>query len=153
MQWSRRTVLAAVPVVLAGCGRSFRANSVPGGLFIENERDRSVTVSVSAARLSPQERTVSGGETPSPTPETPGASAVESPELTGEYTVAAGGTRGVPDFFPTAATWAVDIVVDADSGGRARIQVYDAVPGPTGADTIRILVGPENVTARATTVD
>jgi hypothetical protein len=45
------------------------------------------------------------------------------------------------------------VVVDDDSGNRARIELYEAIPGPTGADTIRILVGPEDVTARATTVD
>jgi hypothetical protein len=153
MQRSRRTVLAAVPIVLAGCGRSFRDNSVPGGLSIENERDRTVTVSVSAARLPPKETAASGGPTPSPTPETPDASAVASPELTGEYEVQGGGNRGVSDYFPTAAHWAVEVVVDDDSGNRARIQLYEAIPGPTGADTIRILVGPDNVTARATTVD
>lgn len=151
MQRSRRTVLASLPIFLAGCGRSFRENAVPGGLFIENRRSGRVTVSVRAARLPPQETAASGEATP--TPETPPATAVESADLTGEYAVGAGATRGVPDFFPEAGRWAVEVSVDEDSGNRARIQLYEAIPGPSGADTIRILVRQDDVTARATTVD
>ena len=153
MQRSRRTVLASLPVVLAGCGRSFRQNSVPGGLYIENRRRRRVTVTVRAARLPPQETAIGTEATPTDTPDTPPAEAVADPTRTGEYEVGAGGERGVPDFFPRAGRWAVEAVVGDDSGNRTRIELYTAIPGPTGADTVRIRVTPGDVTAQATTVD
>jgi hypothetical protein len=153
MQRSRRTVLASLPVVLAGCGRSFRQNSVPGGLFIENRRRQQVTVTVRAARLTPQETAAGTDATPTERPDTPPAEAVASPSLTGEYEVAAGTERGIPDFFPEAGHWALEAVVGDDDGNRTRIELYAAIPGPTGADTVRIRVSPGDVTARATTVD
>lgn len=153
MQRSRRTVLASLPVVLAGCGRSFRENSVPGGLAIENRRKRRVTVTVRAKRLPPQETVVGTEATPTERPDTPPAEAVDDPTRTAEYTVRAGNERGVPDFFPRAGRWAVEVAVGDDSGNRTRIELYAAIPGPTGADTVRIRVTPGDVTARATTVD
>ncbi|MFB6220152.1 MAG: hypothetical protein ABEH90_01820 [Halolamina sp.] len=151
MQRSRRTVLAAVPTLLAGCGRSFRQNSVPGGLFIENQRDQGVTVTVKAAPLPPMETPVDG--TPSPTPETPADEVLESPTVSGTHEVAAGNDKGVPDFFPEAGRWAVEATVEDGGGGRARIELHAAIPGPTGADTVHIQVTPEGVTAEASTVD
>lgn len=153
MQRSRRTVLASLPVVLAGCGRSFRQNSVPGGLYIENRRRRRVTVAVRAARLPPQRTPTDGEATPTERPETPPGEAVEEPSLTEEYAVGAGQERAVPDFFPRAGNWAVEAVVGDDSGNRTRIELYAALPGPAGADTVRIRVTPDDVTADATTVD
>ena len=157
MQRSRRTVLAALPVVLAGCGRSFRQNSVPGGLYIQNSRQRAVTVSVRAALLPPKETSVSRGPTEAatatPTPETPAAEAVETPTKTGEYEVGAGESHGVPEFFEEAGRWAIETTVGNDSGNRTRVELYAAIPGPTGADTVHIRVRPGDVTAEATTVD
>ncbi|WP_054583487.1 hypothetical protein [Halolamina pelagica] len=51
MHRSRRAVLASIPVALAGCGRSFRENTVPGGLHLRNRRGEPVTVSIRAAVL------------------------------------------------------------------------------------------------------
>lgn len=153
MQRSRRTVLASLPVVLAGCGRSFRKNSVPGGLAIQNRRRRPVTVTVRAARLPPRGTAGDEGPTPTETPETPPAAAVEPPDLTGEYEVQPGEDRAVPNFFPDAGRWAVEAIVGDDGDNRARIELYAAIPGPAGADTVRIRVTPDGVTARATTVD
>ena len=147
MQLPRRGILAAVPTLLAGCGRSLRDNSVPGGLRIENRRSRAVTVSVSASRR-PAEET--DGRTDSPTPETP--TAFEDASLTGEYEVPADDTRAVPDFFPGGGQWAVEAVVDDQRGGT-RIELYASVPGPAGTDTVRIRVTPDGVTAEASTVD
>ncbi|MEF8800961.1 MAG: hypothetical protein V5A38_13905 [Halolamina sp.] len=39
-------MLAALPLVLAGCGRSLRTNVVPGGLYLEDRRQQAVTVTV-----------------------------------------------------------------------------------------------------------
>lgn len=155
MQRSRRTVLAALPVVLAGCGRSLRENAVPGGLYLENRRRRQVTVTVKAALL-PAPETAPGVDeaTPSPTPETPAADAVAEPTLTGTYEVGANGTHAVRDFFPEAGRWAIEAVVDGDGDvGRARIELHAAVPGPTGADTVRLRIDGDGITATATTVD
>lgn len=153
MQRSRRTVLASLPVVLAGCGRSFRQNSVPGGLYIENSRQQQVTVSVRAARLSSKGTAIGTELTPTERPDTPPAEAIDSPSQTGEYEVPAGGEHGVPDFFPEAGHWAVEATVGDDSGNRTKIELYTAIPGPTGADTVRIRVTPGDVTVEATTVD
>lgn len=157
MQRSRRTILAALPVALAGCGRSFRQNSVPGGLYIQNSRQRAVTVSVRATLLPPKETSVSRGPTEAatatPTPETPPGDALESPTKTGEYDVGAGENHGVPGFFEEAGRWVVEATVGNDGGNRTRIKLYTAIPGPTGADTVHIRVRPGNVTAEATTVD
>lgn len=153
MQRSRRTVLASLPVVLAGCGRSFRQNSVPGGLYLVNRRRRLVTVTVRAAKLPPKETAAGTEATPTETPGTPPAEAVNSPDVTGEHEVRPGTERGVPDFFPEAGRWAVEALVGDDSGNRTRIELYTAIPGPTGADTVRIGVTPGDVTAQATTVD
>lgn len=153
MQRSRRTVLASLPLALAGCTRTFRENTVPGGLYVENRRQQAVTVTVRAARLPPKETVADGEPTPTDTPETPPADAVGTPDQTGEYEVAAGSQRAVPDFFPTADRWAVEVVVGDDGGNRTRIELYAAIPGPAGADTVRIRVKPDDVTAEATTVD
>lgn len=155
MKRSRRTVLAALPVVLAGCGRSLRENAVPGGLYLENRRRRPVTVAVNAALLPPPETAAAvDGATPSPTPETPAADAVAEPSLTGTYEVAANGTQAVQDFFPEAGHWAVEAVVEGDGEvGRARIELHAAIPGPTGADTVRLRIDGNSLTAAATTVD
>lgn len=159
MQRSRRAVLAAVPVALAGCGRSFRENTVPGGLDVRNRRDERVTVSVRAAPL-PEPEEGGGGAgiaaSPTDTPETPRDAALEAPELTGEYRIGPESRRRVPDFFPRGGRWAFEAVVDseADSNGdRARIALHAALPGPTGADTMLVTVRRRRVTARATTVD
>lgn len=151
MQRSRRTVLASLPVVLAGCSRRFRQNAVPGGLYIQNSRRRAVTVVVRAARRPPNRTAGDGGQTPTETPETPAA--VESPDQTGEYEVGPGDERAVPNFFPEAGRWAVEAVVGDDSGNRVRIELYAAIPGPTGADTVRIQVSENGVDVRATTRD
>lgn len=155
MQRSRRTVLAALPLVLAGCGRSFRENSVPGGLYFQNRRRRTVTVSVDAALLPPRGTDAAGRDgTPSPTPETPVADAVADPSVSGTYDVAGKEERAVPDFFPEAGRWAVEAVVEGNGAlGRARIELHAAIPGPTGADTVRLRLDADGLTAEATTVD
>jgi hypothetical protein len=155
MQRSRRTVLAALPVVLAGCGRSVRENAVPGGLYLENRRSQPVTVDVEAALLPTQETPAAGAEdTPSQTPETPEADAVAGPNVTGTYEVRANANRGVPDFFPEAGHWAVEAVVEGGGDlGRTRIELHAAIPGPTGADTVRLRIDEQGITAEATTVD
>lgn len=155
MQRSRRTVLAALPLALAGCGRSLRENAVPGGLYLENQRQQAVTVSVEAALLPPQRGDAAGTEaTPSPTPETPVADAVADPNVSGTYEVSATDNRGVPDFFPEPGRWVVEAVVEGtDDLGRARIELHAAIPGPTGADTVRLRIDGDGITAEATTVD
>jgi hypothetical protein len=155
MQRSRRTVLVALPALLAGCGRSLRPNSVPGGLFIENRRDSQVTITVQAAVLPPKETAID--ETPSPTPETPGGDVVESPEVSGTYDVGGGEDKAVPDFFPRAGRWAVEAVLESEGTntdfGRARIELHASIPGPTGADGISIEIDEDGLTAEASTVD
>lgn len=155
MQRSRRTVLAALPLVLAGCGRSLRENAVPGGLYLENRRRRPVSVTVEAATLPPPETAAAGEETtPTATPETPEADAVADPSVTETFDVDANATRAVPDFFPDAGRWAVEAVVEGDGEyGRARIELHAAIPGSAGADTVRLRVDDEGITAQATTVD
>lgn len=155
MQRSRRTVLAALPLVVAGCGRSLRENAVPGGLYLENRRGRPVTVRVEAAMLPTPETPEAGDEaTPSPTPETPEADVVADPSVSGTYEVDANAERAVPDFFPETGRWAVEAVVEGDGDfGRARIELHAAIPGPTGADTVRLRIDGEGLTAEATTVD
>lgn len=154
MQRSRRTVLAALPLVLAGCGRSFRENTVPGGLSIENRRRRAVTITVKAALIpSPETDAAGTAESATETPETPVEDAVADPSVTRTFDVGAAETRAVPDFFPEAGRWAVEAVVEGDDLGRARIELYAAIPGPTGADTVRLHVDRDGVTAEATTVD
>lgn len=156
MQRSRRAVLAAVPVALAGCGRSLRDNAVPGGLHLRNRRSETVTVSVRAALL--PERQTDGGDgagvtdSPTATPATPRDAALDSPDVTGEYAVPAGDERAVPDFFPDPGRWGIEAVVDG-GGDRTRIRLHAAIPGPTGADTVVIRLTADGVTAEATTVD
>lgn len=152
MQRSRRAVLAAVPVALAGCGRSFRENAVPGGVHIRNQRRKSVSVAVRAALL--PERDSGAQASPTETPETPRDPVFENAAVTGEYTVAADTQRAVPDFFPEPGHWAFEAVVDAENEtDRTRIELHAALPGPTGADSIVVRVTPEGTTAAATTVD
>lgn len=156
MQPTRRAVLAAVPVALAGCGQSFRENPVPGGLQIRNRRRESVTVAVRAALL-PDRGADDAAVTASPheTPSTPRDQSLEDPDATGGYTVAAEQNRAVSDFFPESGRWAFEAVVDAEDAemDRTRIQLHAALPGPTGADTVVVRVTGRGVTARATTVD
>ncbi|NHX35477.1 MULTISPECIES: hypothetical protein [Halolamina] len=147
MHWSRRAVLASLPVALAGCGRSFRENTVPGGLHLRNRRAESVTVSVRAAVVPDHE---TGDATASPA--TPKDRTLDDPEVTEEYRVQARGERAVADFFPSPGRWAFEAVVDAD-GDRSRIELHAALPGPTGADTMLVTVRERGVTARATTAD
>jgi len=158
MQRSRRAVLASIPVALAGCGRSFRDNTVPGGLYIRNQRAEAVTVAVRAALLPP----LGGGggagvtESPTATPATPRDGALDDPGATGEYAVEPEEERAVPDFFPEPGRWAFEAVVsfeDGSEGDRTRIQLHAAVPGPTGADTIVVRITDRGVAARATTID
>lgn len=152
MQRSRRTVLAAVPTLVAGCGRSLRDNTVPGGLFIENRRSQTVTVTVQATELPPKQTAVE--ETASPTPETPRDDVFESTEVSGTYEVPARQDKAVPDFFPRAGRWGIEAVVEGDGDiGRARIELYAAIPGPTGADTVEIRVGSEGLSAEASRTD
>lgn len=159
MQRSRRAVLAAVPAVaLAGCGRSLRQNTVPGGLDIRNGRSESVTVAVRAAVLPPLETESGGigGNDPTDTPATPRDADLESPDATGEYAVDAGGNRRVPDFFPRAGRWGVEVVLNPDSDAaadRTRIELHASLPGPTGADTLVVEVTNGGLRAEATTVD
>lgn len=155
MQRSRRAVLAALPVALAGCGRSLRANTVPGGLHLRNRRTDAVTVSVRAAVLPPL-RTAGegpGGPTVTATPETPTDELLANPDASGEYEVPGDGERAVPNFFPRAGRWGVEAVVVGGGGDRTRILLHAAIPGPTGSDTLVVTIDDEDVTAEATTVD
>ena len=160
MQRSRRAVLAAVPVALAGCGRSFRENTVPGGLHVRNRRSEPVTVVVRAARLPEIDGRDGGGvgitESPTATPATPRDADLDDPDATGELRIRAEGERVAPEFFPRAGRWAFEAVVDSENGSdgdRTRIVLHAALPGPTGADTMLVTVRRRRVTARATTVD
>ena len=160
MQRSRRAVLAAVPVALAGCGRSLRENTVPGGLDVRNRRSEAVTVSVRAALLPELEENDGGGvgitESPTATPATPRDADLDDPAASGEYRVGPESERRVPDFFPRGGRWAFEAVVDAENAGdgdRTRIVLHTALPGPAGADTMLVTVRQRRVTARATTVD
>lgn len=159
MQRSRRAVLAAVPVALAGCGRSLRENAVPGGLHLRNRRTASVTVAVRAAKLPPLQTATDdgiGGATVTSTPATPRDADLDPPDATGEYTVGAGAERAVPDFFGEPGRWGVEVVLDPDAesaSDRTRIQLYAALPGPTGADSVIVEITDEGITAEATTVD
>jgi hypothetical protein len=153
-------VLAAVPVALAGCGRSLRNNTVPGGLDIRNRRSEPVTVSVRAGLLPEPESGGGGGagitESPTETPETPRDDHLEDPEASGEFSVPADGERRVPDFFPRGGRWAFEAVVSAESGDdgdRTRIVLHAALPGPAGADTMLVTVRQRRVTVRATEID
>lgn len=160
MQRSRRAVLAAIPVALAGCGQSFRENPVPGGLHIRNRRTEPVTLAVRAARLPELRENDNGGarltESPTATPVTPRDAAFDPPDVTGEYELAPEEEHPVPDFFPQSGRWAVEAVLNLDSennGDRTRIVLHAALPGPAGADSIVIRVSNDGLTAEATTVD
>jgi len=147
MHRSRRAVLASIPIALAGCGRSFRENTVPGGLYLRNRRGEPVTVSVRATVLpEPQP----GAATASPS--TPDDRSLADPDVTGEFRVQPHSERAVGAFFPSAGRWAFEAVID-DDGDRSRIELHAALPGPTGADTMLVTVRERGVTARATTVD
>ena len=159
MQRSRRAVLATLPAVaLAGCGRSIRQNTVPGGIEIRNRRTESVTVAVRAAVLPPLE-TGGGGigvATPTETPVTPRDEDLEDPDASGEYVVDAGATHAVPDFFTRAGRWGVEAVLNPDEEGegeRIRIELHTSLPGPAGVDTVIVEATNEGLTAEATTVD
>ncbi len=151
MHRSRRTVLAALPTLLAGCGRSFRENTVPGGLVIENELEQTMTVTVRASLLQPPE-TAQGG-TPVTTPETPPETVFESPDESGSFDVPASTENAIPDFFPSEGRWAVEAAIEDDGFGRTRIELHAAIPGPTGADSVIVTVDEDGVAAEATTVD
>lgn len=158
MQRSRRAVLAAVPVALAGCGRSLRENTVPGGLHLRNNRSEPATVAVRAALL-PTRSTATDGigdATATETPETPRDADLDPPDVTGEYTVEARGERAVPEFFGEPGRWAVEVVLVPESAGvsdRTRIELYASLPGPTGADSVIVEIGENGISADATTVD
>jgi|AntRauTorcE11898_2_1112593.scaffolds.fasta_scaffold03387_4 hypothetical protein len=159
MQRSRRAVLATIPVALAGCGRSLRKNTVPGGLHIRNSRSESATVAVRAALLPPLPASSDngvGGATATPIPETPRDADLEPPDVTDEFTVDAGQKRAVPDFFSEPGRWGVEVVLDpgAESAmDRTRIELYASIPGPAGADSVIVEITPGGITAEATTVD
>lgn len=159
MQRSRRAILAAVPVALAGCGQSLRENTVPGGLDIRNRRSGSITVAVRAAVL-PELRTEGGDgvgqDSATSTPVTPRDADLEPPDASGEYTVAAESALTVPDFFSRAGRWGVEAVLNPDAEAAAdwtRIELFAALAGPTGADTLVVEATADGLTARATTVD
>lgn len=152
MQPSRRGIVrgvAAAFVGLAGCGRSLRENSVPGGLMLRNKSAGDVTITVRAA-LRPQP-TDTVTSTPTATDRT--ATPLERPELTETFAVDAGSQLAVPDFFPRAGEWAVEAVVDGRMG-QTDIELHASIPGPTGADTVVVTVLPGGrVDAEATQVD
>lgn len=147
MHRSRRAVLASIPVALAGCGRSFRENAVPGGLHLRNRRGEPVTVSIRAAVL-PEP----GAGAATASPGTPDDRSLADPDVTEEFRLRPRSERPVGAFFPSAGRWAFEAVVD-DDGDRSRIELHAALPGPTGADTMLVTVRERGVTARATTVD
>ncbi|MBP1985748.1 hypothetical protein [Halolamina salifodinae] len=159
MQRSRRAVLAAIPVALAGCGRSLRENTVPGGLQLRNSRSESATVAVRAALLPPLPSATDddiGEVTATATPATPRDADLDPPDATGEYTVEPGEERVVPDFFGEPGRWGVEVVLDPDAeaaSDRTRIDLYASLPGPTGADTVIVEITDDGITAEATTVD
>lgn len=159
MQRSRRAVLATIPVALAGCTRSFRENTVPGGLHLRNSRSESATVAVRAALLPPLPSETGdgiGAATATPIPATPRDADLEPPDVTDEFTVEAGRNRAVPDFFSEAGRWGVEAVLNPDAeaaSDRTRIQLYASLPGPTGADTVIVEITDDGITAEATTVD
>lgn len=152
MYRSRRTVLAALPTLLAGCSRSFRENKVPGGLLIDNGVEQDVTVTVRASLLLSPESPQAG--TPESTPETPRKTEFEQPDESGTYDVPASTQKAVPDFFTREGRWAVEAAVEDDGDfGRTRIELHAAIPGPTGADSVIISVDEDGVAAEATNVD
>lgn len=147
---SRRGLLRAAAVgglgALAGCGRSVRRNSVPGGLELLNRRPDPVTVSVRAT-------TVEEVETPSGDDAEPTPRAIDPVVLEGTYDVDPRTERAVPNFFPGGDAY----LVEASEGGatdRTALRLYDSVPGPAGADTVivRLREGGE-LTAMATKID
>lgn len=160
MQRSRRAVLAAIPVALAGCGRSLRDNAVPGGLHIRNRRTETISVAVRAAQLPELQENEGGGagvtESPTETPATPRDEQLDPPDVTGEYEVEPDEEHAVPDFFPRPGRWAVEAVLNPESendGDRTRIVLHAALPGPAGADSVVIRVTDDGLTAEATEVD
>lgn len=156
MQPTRRSVLVGTGTLLAGCGRSLRENSVPGGLELTNRRKSPVTVEVRASRragvpdgsIGSSQTSITSATTTLETPES-----VESPDVAGEYEVPAGDQRAVPDFFPEPGRWVVEVVV-ADQTARTRIELVASIPGPAGIDTVLVSAHPGGrVSAEATQVD
>lgn len=144
---SRRSLLASLSVAgLAGCGRRFRNNPVPGGLELRNRGEDPRTVSVTAAVVPGPQETPQDADTPTPEP---------SPAATDVFSVAGDETRAVPDFFPEGAAFRVTATVaGTEASAELFVRLYDSIPGPAGVDTVFVTVTPEGgVALSASEVD
>ncbi|WP_435128120.1 hypothetical protein [Halobaculum sp. D14] len=148
---SRRRVVRAAAAGLAGvagCGRSLRANDVPGGLKLVNRRTEQVSVVVRAA-LQPESTPAS----PTPTPEG-GPSPLSGDEVTvsGRFVLPASSTRFSPGFFEHPGRYVVEVTW---SGQREReeIELYRTVGGGVGVDTVVVRVDDAGLSVSVTHVD
>lgn len=136
---SRRATLRTIAVgtgALAGCGRTLRSNTAPGGLDIRNDRATRATVRVRAVRR--RDEGLFTTATPRGTPTTvPDDAAVYA----GEYRIDADGRRIVTDFFAEGGRYFVDIT-DGSARAFTEIELFDTATG-AGADTVivRLLAG------------
>lgn len=127
----RRELLGAAALgaatALAGCGRSLRANRVPGGIRFVNERPEPVRVRV---------RALLEGETPGAGTATPLGDTVT---LQAAFPVPAETTRVSQNFFPQRGSYVVEARV-GDRVDTGRIRLYRTVGGGLGADTLTVRV-------------
>lgn len=149
---SRRRLLrdasAAAMAGLAGCGRSFRRNSIPGGLDLRNTDDVAHELTVRATTVEELETPPpSGDEEPKPRP-------IDPVVAEGTYDLAPSTQRAVPDFFPEAGNYLVEATLPEGASARAKLRLYDSLPGPAGADTVIVRIGGDgSLSAMATQVD
>jgi len=128
---NRRELLGAAAVgsvaALAGCGRSLRANRVPGGIRFVNERPGPVRVRV---------RALLEGQTPGERAATPLGDTVT---VEGAFPIPGDATRVSRGFFPQRGSYVVEARA-GDRVGTGRIRLYRTVGGGVGADTLTIRV-------------
>lgn len=127
----RRELLGAVAVgtatALAGCGRSLRANRVPGGIRFVNERPSPVRIRV---------RALLEGTTPGERAATPLG---DTATVTAAFPIPGETTRVSQGFFPQRGSYVVEARA-GDRVGTGRIRLYRTVGGGLGADTVTVRV-------------
>ncbi|QLG26368.1 hypothetical protein HUG10_01890 [Halorarum halophilum] len=145
---SRRRVLrgaaAGVTATLAGCGRSLRANTAPGGLELVNDRATPASVVVRAALVPDATGTPDPASTPVP---------VEEAAVQGRFSVPGNATRYAPRFFPEPGRYVVEASADG-ARHRTSLELYRSLGGGgVGVDTAVIRLVPDGVRVDATGVD
>ena len=129
---------------LAGCGRSLRANTVPGGLELVNDRATTASVVVRGSLVPDGEGTPDPASTPVP---------AEEVAVQGRFSVPGNATRFAPRFFPEPGRYVVEASTDG-ARNRTSLELHRALgAGGVGADTAVIRLVPDGIEVGATEVD